>query len=143
LLNKYKKLKEEEAKRQQAADLQIEYKEPDEEEEKDEVPMITVEMLMAALKEAKRSVSPAEYQKYLEMKLQFDREAGIIPEQGGGMQGGGFGGGQFGGGFNQQPSFQAPSNNNMNNNNNNNNAAPSQPSNAQPINLTDDENIYN
>jgi len=136
------KLKEEEAKRQQAADLQIEYKESEEEEEKDEVPMITVDMLMAALKEAKRSVSPAEYQKYLEMKLQFDREAGIIPEQGGGMQGGGFGGGQFGGGFNQQPSFQAPSNNNMNNNNNN--AAPSQQSNAQPINLNDDdEDIYN
>merc|ERR1712242_74691 len=47
-------------------------------EEEDAVPLITMEMLRRALKESKRSVSPAEYQKYLSMKVQFDREAGII-----------------------------------------------------------------
>merc|ERR1711997_91055 len=47
-------------------------------EEEDEVPMITMDMMRRALKESKRSVSPAEYQKYLSMKVQFDREAGII-----------------------------------------------------------------
>merc|ERR1719184_694566 len=49
----------------------------EDEEEEDAVPMITMEMLRRALKESKRSVSPAEYQKYLSMKVQFDREAGI------------------------------------------------------------------
>merc|ERR1719249_108100 len=56
---------------------------PDEaeaQEEADEVPMITMEMMRRALKESKRSVSPAEYQKYLSMKVQFDREAGIIDQ---------------------------------------------------------------
>merc|ERR1711902_13807 len=52
---------------------------PDEaDNDEDEVPMITMEMMRRALKESKRSVSPAEYQKYLSMKVQFDREAGII-----------------------------------------------------------------
>jgi transitional endoplasmic reticulum ATPase len=134
------KLKAQEEQRKQAEILNIEYKEPEEEEKDEEVPMITMEMLMAALKEAKRSVSPSEYQKYLEMKLQFDREAGIIPEQGGGGQmQGGFGGGNFGGGgqgFDSQPSYQAPSNNAQ---------QPSQQANPQQgINLNDDdEDIYN
>lgn len=127
------KLKEQEQRRLDAQNSGIEYKEPEEEEKEDEVPMITMDMLIAALKEAKRSVSPAEYQKYLEMKLQFDREAGIIPEQG--SFGGGSGGG-FGGGMNQ-PSFQPPPMNN-------NNVPSQQPSNApQGINLNDDEDdIY-
>merc|ERR1712039_1146321 len=52
---------------------------PDEAEAQEhEVPMITMDMMRRALKESKRSVSPAEYQKYLSMKVQFDREAGII-----------------------------------------------------------------
>merc|ERR1711971_1503815 len=51
---------------------------PEAQEEEDEVPMITMDMMRRALKESKRSVSPAEYQKYLSMKVQFDREAGII-----------------------------------------------------------------
>jgi len=50
-------------------------------EDEDEVPMITMDMMRRALKESKRSVSPAEYQKYLSMKVQFDREAGIINDQ--------------------------------------------------------------
>merc|ERR1712154_284582 len=55
---------------------EIEPEEADNDE--DEVPMITMDMMRRALKESKRSVSPAEYQKYLSMKAQFDREAGII-----------------------------------------------------------------
>jgi len=51
---------------------------PEAQEDEDEVPMITMDMMRRALKESKRSVSPAEYQKYLSMKVQFDREAGII-----------------------------------------------------------------
>merc|ERR1712003_208922 len=55
---------------------------PDEaDNDEDEVPMITMEMMRRALKESKRSVSPAEYQKYLSMKVQFDREAGITDQQ--------------------------------------------------------------
>jgi transitional endoplasmic reticulum ATPase len=46
--------------------------------DEDEVPMITMDMMRRSLKESKRSVSPAEYQKYLSMKVQFDREAGVI-----------------------------------------------------------------
>merc|ERR1719297_133919 len=53
-------------------------------EEEDAGPMITMEMLRRSLKESKRSVSPAEYQKYLSMKVQFDREAGIIDNNQGG-----------------------------------------------------------
>merc|ERR1719295_2096253 len=56
-------------------------------EEEDAVPMITMEMLRRALKESKRSVSPAEYQKYLSMKVQFDREAGVIEENSGNPSG--------------------------------------------------------
>eukprot|EP00487_Bulimina_marginata_P003133 TRINITY_DN1744_c0_g1_i2.p1 TRINITY_DN1744_c0_g1~~TRINITY_DN1744_c0_g1_i2.p1 ORF type:complete len:124 (+),score=20.57 TRINITY_DN1744_c0_g1_i2:70-441(+) len=48
--------------------------------DEDEVPMITMDMMRRALKESKRSVSPAEYQKYLSMKVQFDREAGVIAD---------------------------------------------------------------
>merc|ERR1712154_497828 len=53
----------------------------DEDEEEDAVPMITMDMLRRSLKEAKRSVTPAEYQKYLSMKVQFDREAGVTESQ--------------------------------------------------------------
>merc|ERR1712176_1064866 len=53
----------------------------DADNDEDEVPMITMEMMRRALKESKRSVSPAEYQKYLSMKVQFDREAGITDQQ--------------------------------------------------------------
>jgi len=75
------RLKAKEQKRQEAEEQGIEYV-SDEEEEKDEVPMITMNLLKASLKESKRSVSSSEYQKYLEMKLQFDRDAGIMPETG-------------------------------------------------------------
>merc|ERR1719319_107792 len=57
---------------------EMDAEEAEAQEEADEVPMITMDMMRRALKESKRSVSPAEYQKYLSMKVQFDREAGII-----------------------------------------------------------------
>jgi len=72
------RLKDKEAKMKLAEESGTEYVEEEENKEEDEVPMITMEMMTAALKESKRSVSPSEYQKYLEMKVQFDREAGII-----------------------------------------------------------------
>jgi len=73
------KLKDKEAKMKLAEESGTQYVEEEEETGKeDEVPMITMEMMGGALKESKRSVSPSEYQKYLEMKVQFDREAGII-----------------------------------------------------------------
>jgi len=95
------KLKDKEAKMKLAEEAGSQYVPEDEEAEKeDEVPLITMEMMAAALKESKRSVTPAEYQKYLEMKVQFDREAGIIdgpsqprPPAGGGGSGGGSSGG--------------------------------------------------
>merc|ERR1712204_127629 len=57
---------------------EMDAEEAEAQEEADEVPMITMDMMRRAMKESKRSVSPAEYQKYLSMKVQFDREAGII-----------------------------------------------------------------
>merc|ERR1712113_935395 len=74
---------------------------PEAQEDEDEVPMITMDMMRRALKESKRSVSPAEYQKYLSMKVQFDREAGIIND---GQGGGAGGGGGMGGPQASQPS---------------------------------------
>merc|ERR1712241_928743 len=63
---------------------QLDPDEAEAQEQEDEVPMITMDMMRRALKESKRSVSPAEYQKYLSMKVQFDREAGIIDNNQGG-----------------------------------------------------------
>lgn len=121
------RLKAKEQKRKAAEEQGIEYV-SDEEEEKDEVPMITMDMLKASLKESKRSVSSSEYQKYLEMKLQFDREAGIIPESGPSQS-------AFG---NAPPQGF--------NNNQNNAQSFSQPSAQQPSlqsNNDDDDDIYN
>ena len=76
------RLKEKERKRKECEDAGVEYvsddEQNDEANQEDSIPMITMEMLQMALKESKRSVSPSEYQKYLEMKLQFDREAVIL-----------------------------------------------------------------
>lgn len=68
-------MKKKEAARKRAEELGQEY-ESDDEEEEDAVPMITMPMLQMAMKDSKRSVTPAVYQKYLEMKMQFDREGG-------------------------------------------------------------------
>jgi transitional endoplasmic reticulum ATPase len=100
IADQVRRLKEKERLRNEDED----YVSDDDEEYEDPVPMITLNMLRLALQESKRSVSPAEYQKYLEMKMQFDREGGKLtgnsqPQQQ--PQGGGGGG--------------------MNNNNNNSN----------------------
>jgi len=128
------KLKDKEAKMKLAEEAGSEYVPEDEEAEKEEeVPLITMEMMTAALKESKRSVTPAEYQKYLEMKVQFDREAGIIdgPSQPRPPAGGGGGGGGSSGGSGA-PRAMPP------------NPSRSQPS-AQPSlqdNEDDDDDIY-
>merc|ERR1712113_913818 len=49
--------------------------------EENEIPMITMDMMKNALMKSSRSVSPAEYLKYLSMKMQFDRESGNIQLQ--------------------------------------------------------------
>jgi len=121
------RLKAKEQKRKTAEEQGVEYV-SDEEEEKDEVPMITMEMLKAALKESKRSVSPSEYQKYLEMKLEFDREAGIIPDSG------------------SQSAFGNMPSQGFNNNNNQSNAQSfAQPTSQPPLqsNNDDEDDIYN
>jgi len=122
------RLKAKEQKRKQAEEQGVEYNSDEEPEEKDEVPMITMDMLKASLKESKRSVSSSEYQKYLEMKLEFDREAGIIPDNASG----------FGGGTN-------PSSQSFSNNNNTNAQSFQQPTSQQPSlqsNNDDEDDIY-
>lgn len=69
-------MKKKEAARQRAKDAGEEFASDDDEEQEDPVPMITMAMLQMALKDSKRSVTPAVYQKYLEMKMEFDREGG-------------------------------------------------------------------
>lgn len=73
--NQVDSMKKKQAARKRAEELGQEY-ESDDEEEEDAVPMITMPMLQMALKDSSRSVTPAVYQKYLEMKMQFDREGG-------------------------------------------------------------------
>merc|ERR1719464_502383 len=89
-------MKKKEAARKRAEELGQEY-ESDDEEEEDAVPMITMPMLQMAMKDSKRSVTPAVYQKYLEMKMQFDREGGkttVNAAVSGGVGGGGSGAAQ-------------------------------------------------
>jgi len=69
-------MKKKEANRKRAEELGQEYDSDDEEEEEDAVPMITMPMLQMAMKDSQRTVTPAVYQKYLEMKMQFEREGG-------------------------------------------------------------------
>jgi len=99
-------MKKKEAARKRAEELGQEY-ESDDEEEEDAVPMITMPMLQMAMKDSKRSVTPAVYQKYLEMKMQFDREGGkttVNAAVSGGVGGGGSGAAQP-----AAPSAAAPS----------------------------------
>ena len=42
-------------------------------EEEEELPMITMDMLVTALKQTRKSVSPQEYARFLEMKKHFIR----------------------------------------------------------------------
>lgn len=109
IANQVASLKAIERARAEAEAQGIDYNSDDEEEEEDLVPMITFDMLRRSLQEAKRSVSPSEYQKYLEMKMQFDREAGVLNK---GQGGGG------GGGMPQQPQrdYQSANTTNVNSN---------------------------
>lgn len=106
--NQVERMKKKEAARKRAEELGQEFDSDDEEEEEDPVPMITMPMLQMAMKDSKRSVTPAVYQKYLEMKMQFDREAGksAVGNGAAALSGGGGGGG---GGAPSAPSAAAPS----------------------------------
>jgi len=64
-------IREKEAKRAKAEELGQEYESDDEEVES--VPLITMPMLMMAMKDSKRSVTPESYQKYLDMRDQFEK----------------------------------------------------------------------
>merc|ERR1719320_370136 len=66
-----KVIKEKEAARAKAEELGEEYK-SDDEEQVDSVPLITMRMLMLALKDSKRSVDPENYQRYLDMRERFE-----------------------------------------------------------------------
>lgn len=81
--NQVSRMKAKEAERKRCEDAGEEY-ESDDEEEEDVVPMITMPMLQMAMNDSKRSVTPAVYQKYLDMKNMFEKEGGRIkvPVQG-------------------------------------------------------------
>jgi len=74
------RLKEKERKRQEAEEAGIEFDSDDDMEDDnddgklDAIPFITKNMFDQSLRESRRSVSPESYQKYLDMKKQFDRE---------------------------------------------------------------------
>eukprot|EP01083_Nonionella_stella_P080446 221105_1 len=79
------RLRQKEARRQAAEEAGEDF-DSDEEmadgEEIDDVPMITRKMIDAAMAESKRSVKPETYQRYLDMKKEFDAEQGVIRDEG-------------------------------------------------------------
>merc|ERR1712060_878536 len=70
-------LKEKEAARAKAEELGEEYK-SDDEEQADSVPLITMQMLMMAMGDSKRSVDPENYQRYLDMRERFEQGKTVI-----------------------------------------------------------------
>merc|ERR1712060_269631 len=70
-------LKEKEAARLKAEELGEEYK-SDDEEQADSVPLITMQMLMMAMGDSKRSVDPENYQRYLDMRERFEQGKTVI-----------------------------------------------------------------
>jgi len=64
--------------RQELPDYESDEDMDDEEDEM--VPQITKVMLGHALTESSRSVKPAAYQKYLDLKKEYDREAGVVED---------------------------------------------------------------
>jgi len=70
-------IKEKEAARARAEELGEEYKE-DSEDEVDSVPLITMQMLMMAMQDSKRSVDPENYQRYLDMRERFEQTKTVI-----------------------------------------------------------------
>merc|ERR1712060_85130 len=79
-----KVLKEKEAARARAEELGEEYKDEDE-GEADSVPLITMQMLMLAMKDSKRSVDPENYQRYLDMRERFEKSKTVIDSAVAGM----------------------------------------------------------
>merc|ERR1712186_291546 len=75
---------EKEAARARAEELGEEYKDEDE-DEADSVPLITMQMLMLALKDSKRSVDPENYQRYLDMRERFEKSKTVIDSAVAGM----------------------------------------------------------
>merc|ERR1712186_150043 len=72
-----KVLKEKEAARLKAEELGEEYK-SDSEEQADSVPLITMQMLMMAMGDSKRSVDSENYQRYLDMRERFEKSKTVI-----------------------------------------------------------------
>jgi len=72
-----KLIKEKEAARARAEELGEEYKDEDE-AEVDSVPLITMPMLMMAMKDSKRSVDPDNYQRYLDMRERFEKSKTVV-----------------------------------------------------------------
>merc|ERR1719283_721027 len=71
-----KKVREKEAARARAEQMGEEYESEDEDEAGPENAMITQHMLELAMKETNRSVTQEQYQKYIDMKERFERDAG-------------------------------------------------------------------
>merc|ERR1719293_643970 len=70
------KVKEKAAAREEAEANGIEYMSDDEDEEEDDVPTITMAMMLLALQDSTRSVTEADYKKYLDMKDLFESQNG-------------------------------------------------------------------
>merc|ERR1719230_498304 len=62
--------------REEALAEGIEYMSDDDEEEEDDVPTITMSMMLLALQDSTRSVTEADYKKYLDMKDLFESQNG-------------------------------------------------------------------
>lgn len=72
------KLAKEKDARRAAAEAAGEAYNSDDDMQEDPVPTITKRMMLQALKESKKSVSAAQYQKYLDMKKVFDEEQAAL-----------------------------------------------------------------
>eukprot|EP00823_Brevimastigomonas_motovehiculus_P000975 TRINITY_DN1134_c0_g1_i1.p1 TRINITY_DN1134_c0_g1~~TRINITY_DN1134_c0_g1_i1.p1 ORF type:complete len:915 (+),score=311.46 TRINITY_DN1134_c0_g1_i1:52-2745(+) len=72
-----KRFEEIEEKKKEAAEKGTEFKEEDEEKQEDIVPYITKEMLMDAMKNARRSVSKEQLEEYMRFKRDFERRLGM------------------------------------------------------------------
>jgi transitional endoplasmic reticulum ATPase len=70
------KVKAKAAAREEAEANGIEYMSDDEDEEEDDVPTITMAMMLLALQDSTRSVTEADYKKYLDMKDLFESQNG-------------------------------------------------------------------
>jgi len=70
------KVKAKAAAREQALAEGIEYMSDDDEDEEDDVPTITMSMMLLALQDSTRSVTEADYKKYLDMKDLFESQNG-------------------------------------------------------------------